>query len=171
MKAGTIGHIGCTSFFPSKILGCFGDGGAIFTNDDALARDMSAITTHGWHVKYRPELIGVNSRLDTLQAAVLRVKLGHIDEYADLRCKAADYYDKALAGLPGIEIPARVEYSSHVFHQYTLKLTDVDRKRFMDHMKSKGIPTLIYYPVPLHLQKAGSPLQCSGFPANAYRAQ
>lgn len=158
--AGTAGHIGCTSFFPSKVLGCFGDGGAILTDDDALARDLSAITTHGWHEKYRQELIGVNSRLDTLQAAILRVKLGHIDEYAGLRCRAADYYDQALADLPGVEIPARVPYSSHVFHQYTLKITGGDREQFRDHLRSKGIPSMVYYPVPLHMQQAYRYLGC-----------
>ncbi|MBN2480868.1 MAG: DegT/DnrJ/EryC1/StrS family aminotransferase [Bacteroidales bacterium] len=153
-KAGTIGHIGCTSFFPSKNLGCFGDGGAIFTDDDDLAQDLSAITTHGMYVKYYQDLIGVNSRLDSIQAAVLRVKLRHIDEYAGLRRKAADYYDNTLRDLQGLGLPSRVSYGTHVFHQYTIKLDGIDRTKFRDYLKSKGIPTMIYYPVPLHLQKA-----------------
>lgn len=153
-KAGTIGHIGCTSFFPSKNLGCFGDGGAIFTNDDDLARDLSAITMHGSRVKYYQDLIGVNSRLDSIQAAILRVKFQHLDEYSDLRRKVADYYDSALKELPGIELPARIGYSSHAFHQYTLKLNGIDRMQFRNFLQSKGIPTMIYYPVPLHLQRA-----------------
>lgn len=153
-KAGTIGHIGCTSFFPSKNLGCFGDGGAVFTNNDDLARDISAITTHGSRIKYYQDLIGVNSRLDSIQAAILRVKLQHLDEYSDLRRKVADYYDSVLTGLPGLELPARIGYSSHVFHQYTVKLNGIDRVQFRDFLQSKGIPTMIYYPVPLHLQRA-----------------
>ena len=153
-KAGTLGHIGCTSFFPSKNLGCYGDGGAIFTHDEVLAMKLSAITRHGTYVKYHHDLIGVNSRLDTLQAAILRIKLRYLDEYSESRQKVADFYDRALGKLEGIEIPSRVDYSTHVFHQYTLKLNGIKREAFMNHLKSKGIPTMIYYPVPLHLQKA-----------------
>ncbi|MBN1159167.1 MAG: DegT/DnrJ/EryC1/StrS family aminotransferase [Bacteroidales bacterium] len=153
-KAGTIGHVGCTSFFPSKNLGCFGDGGAIFTDDDNLAQDLAAITTHGSRVKYYQDLIGVNSRLDSIQAAILRIKLRHLDEYAGLRQRVAVYYDDMLADLPGIRLPVRTGYSTHVFHQYTIRLEGIHREQFRDYMKTKGIPTMIYYPVPLHLQKA-----------------
>lgn len=155
-KSGTIGTIGCTSFFPSKNLGCYGDGGAIFTNDDDLARDLSAITRHGMRVKYHMDMIGVNSRLDTLQAAVLRVKLKQLDDFAARRQAAAAYYDRELAGLEWLEIPARVNYSTHVFHQYTIKLRGADRDLFINYLKDRGIPAMIYYPVPLHMQKAFS---------------
>lgn len=154
--AGTIGTIGCTSFFPSKNLGCYGDGGAVFTDDDALARDLSAITRHGQHVKYYQDMIGVNSRLDTMQAAILRVKLKFIEDFTQRRQEAAAYYDRELSGLDWLEIPARAEYSNHVFHQYTIKLKGADRVSFMNYLKSKDIPSMIYYPVPLHLQKAYS---------------
>jgi len=155
VKAGTIGHIGCTSFFPSKNLGCFGDGGAIFTNDERLADDISAITHHGMRIRYHYDLIGVNSRLDTLQASILSVKLKHLDEYSRARNNAASFYDKSLGNLSGIEIPERSVFSSHVFHQYTIRLQGIDRREALQkHLESKGIPSMIYYPVPLHLQKA-----------------
>jgi len=153
-KAGTAGTIGCTSFFPSKNLGCYGDGGAIFTDDDELASKLSAITRHGMHVKYYQDLVGVNSRLDTIQAAILGVKLGHIADFAKRRQAVALHYDKALVRMPWIEIPSRVSSSTHVFHQYTIKLKGVNRESFMNYLNTKGIPSMIYYPVPLHLQKA-----------------
>ena len=153
-KAGTLGRIGSTSFFPSKNLGCFGDGGAIITNDTDLAEKMSAITHHGMRIRYHYDMTGVNSRLDTLQAAVLRVKLKYLDEYSASRNRAAKWYDLALQGLPGIEIPERSAFSTHVFHQYTLRLNGVDREALRKHLESKGIPSMVYYPVPVHLQKA-----------------
>jgi UDP-2-acetamido-2-deoxy-ribo-hexuluronate aminotransferase len=154
VKAGTIGHIGCTSFFPSKNLGCYGDGGAMFTNNEELGKKMKMIANHGQSVQYYHDVIGVNSRLDSIQAAVLRVKLRHLDEYATARQKAAAYYDKALANHPKIQIPARNTHSTHVFHQYTLVLKNADRNKLREHLASKEIPAMIYYPVPLHLQKA-----------------
>lgn len=153
-KAGTIGHIGCTSFFPSKNLGCYGDGGAIFTNDDELAIKLRIIVNHGMTVRYYHDYIGVNSRLDSLQAAILKVKLEHLDEYAAKRKTAADFYDLAFQNHPSLKIPFRYQKSSHVFHQYTLVTKDVKRKELIDHLASKGIPAMIYYPVPLHMQKA-----------------
>jgi UDP-2-acetamido-2-deoxy-ribo-hexuluronate aminotransferase len=153
-KAGTIGHIGCTSFFPSKNLGCYGDGGAIFTNDDELARQLRIIVNHGMTVRYYHDIVGVNSRLDSIQAAVLGVKLKHLDEYASRRRAAADYYDKAFAGNPKLRTPVRYNRSTHVFHQYTLVLRDIDRKGLQDFLADRGIPAMIYYPVPLHMQKA-----------------
>ena len=153
-KAGTIGHIGCTSFFPSKNLGCYGDGGAIFTNDEELAKQLRVIVNHGMVVRYYHDIVGVNSRLDSIQAAVLRVKLKYLDQYAAKRRAAADYYDKAFANISKLLPPARDSKSTHVFHQYTLLARDIDRKALIDHLNSKGIPAMIYYPVPLHLQKA-----------------
>ncbi|MGE5423975.1 MAG: DegT/DnrJ/EryC1/StrS family aminotransferase [Syntrophothermus sp.] len=153
-KAGTIGHVGCTSFFPSKNLGCYGDGGAIFTNDDELAKQLRVIVNHGMTVRYYHDYIGVNSRLDSIQAAVLRVKLAHLDEYAARRRAAADYYDKAFANHPKLKTPARYAKSNHVFHQYTLVSKDIDREGLVTYLASKEIPCMIYYPVPLHMQKA-----------------
>jgi UDP-2-acetamido-2-deoxy-ribo-hexuluronate aminotransferase len=153
-KAGTIGHIGCTSFFPSKNLGCYGDGGAIFTNDDELAKQLRIIVNHGMTVRYYHDIVGVNSRLDSIQAAVLGVKLKHLDEYASRRRAAADYYDQAFAGNPKLRTPVRYNRSTHVFHQYTLVLQGVDRKGLQDFLADRGIPAMIYYPVPLHMQKA-----------------
>lgn len=152
-KAGTIGDVGCTSFFPSKNLGCFGDGGAIFTNDDELASKMQMICNHGQSTLYYHDVIGVNSRLDSIQAAILRIKLRHLDEYAAARNAAASFYDKALAH-PKIKTPARMKNSTHVFHQYTLQLDGVDRMKLREFLATKNIPAMIYYPVPLHLQKA-----------------
>jgi dTDP-4-amino-4,6-dideoxygalactose transaminase len=154
VKGGTIGHVGCTSFFPSKNLGCYGDGGAIFTNDEAIAKKMRVICSHGSSVQYYHDEIGVNSRLDSIQAAVLRIKLRHLDEYAKARQKAAAFYDKAFANNPKIKTPERSKNSTHVFHQYTLVLNGVDRNKLREHLASKDIPAMIYYPVPLHLQKA-----------------
>lgn len=153
-KSGTIGHVGCTSFFPSKNLGCYGDGGAIFTNDDELAKQLRVMVNHGMTVRYYHDYIGVNSRLDSIQAAVLDVKLGHLDEYNDARRKAADFYDKAFANNPKIKTPVRAKNSTHVFHQYTLVTSDVDRNALVDHMGQNNVPAMIYYPVPLHMQKA-----------------
>ncbi len=154
VKAGTIGHVGCTSFFPSKNLGCYGDGGAIFTNDDELAKKIRVICSHGSAVQYYHDEIGVNSRLDSMQAVVLRIKLRHLDEYAKARQKAAAFYDKAFANNPKITTPVYSKNSTHVFHQYTLVLNGVDRQKLRDHLAGKDIPAMIYYPVPLHLQKA-----------------
>jgi UDP-2-acetamido-2-deoxy-ribo-hexuluronate aminotransferase len=153
-KAGTIGTVGCTSFFPSKNLGCYGDGGAIFTNDDALAAKIRMIANHGQSVQYVHDSIGVNSRLDSIQAAILRIKLRDLDNYAAARNKAADYYDKAFANYPKLITPARAKYSNHVFHQYTLQLKGVDRNALREYLSSKEIPAMIYYPIPLHMQKA-----------------
>jgi UDP-2-acetamido-2-deoxy-ribo-hexuluronate aminotransferase len=155
-KAGTMGIAGCTSFFPSKNLGCYGDGGAIFTNDDELANKMRIIANHGMKVRYHYDLIGVNSRLDTIQAAILREKLRYLDKYNRARQAAADYYDNAFKDIDRITVPARVSYSAHIFHQYTVKLNDTDRQQMQEFLKSKGIPAMIYYPVPLHRQKAFS---------------
>lgn len=153
-KSGTIGHVGCTSFFPSKNLGCYGDGGAIFTNDDELARQLRIIVNHGMTVRYYHDYVGVNSRLDSIQAAVLRVKLDHLDEYASRRRKAADFYDQAFDNHPKLKIPSRYSKSSHVFHQYTLVTKDTDRQELIRYLNSRGVPAMVYYPVPLHLQKA-----------------
>lgn len=153
-KLGTIGTIGCTSFFPSKNLGCFGDGGAIFTNDDDLAIKLKQITNHGSKVKYFHDEIGVNSRLDSIQAAILNVKLKYLDKYILERQKAANYYDNAFKNNTKIQVPTRDKKSTHVFHQYTLQLNGIDRDGLKEHLNSKGIPAMIYYPYPLHLQKA-----------------
>jgi len=152
-KAGTMGHIGCTSFFPTKNLGCFGDGGAIFTNDTELAGKLSAITHHGMRVRYYYDLTGVNSRLDTIQAAILRVKLRHLDDYSAARNYAATWYDMNLRGLQGIKTPERSPFSTHVFHQYTLQV-DGSRDELKKFLESRDIPAMIYYPVAGHLQKA-----------------
>jgi UDP-2-acetamido-2-deoxy-ribo-hexuluronate aminotransferase len=153
-KAGTIGTIGCTSFFPSKNLGCYGDGGAMYTNDDELAKKLRMIASHGQSVQYVHDVLGVNSRLDTIQAVVLKAKLKHLDEYASARNKAAAYYDKALANHPKIKTPVRAKKSTHVFHQYTLQLKDVDRTKLREQLAERGIPAMIYYPIPLHQQNA-----------------
>lgn len=154
VKAGTIGDIGCTSFFPSKNLGCYGDGGAMYTNSDELAEKMRIIANHGQAALYYHDSIGVNSRLDSIQAAILRIKLRHLDEYAAARNRVAEYYDKAFANHPKLTIPTRAKNSTHVFHQYTLQLSGADRMALKDFLATKGIPSMIYYPVPLHLQKA-----------------
>lgn len=153
-QAGTIGDIGCTSFFPSKNLGCYGDGGAIFTNNDELAATMRAVANHGMVVRYHHDRIGVNSRLDSIQAAVLDAKLPHLDEYIASRQQAAAYYDKAFAGNNKLLIPGRQAHSTHVFHQYTLRVVGSDRDRLREGLAEKGIPAMIYYPIPLHQQKA-----------------
>jgi dTDP-4-amino-4,6-dideoxygalactose transaminase len=153
-KSGTIGDIGCTSFFPSKNLGCYGDGGALFTNSDQLAEKLSYIVNHGMQRRYYHDYIGVNSRLDTIQAAILKVKLQYLDSYISSRQKAALYYDNAFANEPKLKIPARYAKSSHVFHQYTLQAIDFSRDELINFLQAKQIPAMIYYPVPLHLQKA-----------------
>jgi dTDP-4-amino-4,6-dideoxygalactose transaminase len=154
LALGTLGTVGCTSFFPSKNLGCMGDGGAIFTRDAALAERIRMVANHGQKVKYRHDVVGCNSRLDTLQAAVLRVKLRHLDGYAAARQAAADRYDAGLAGVPGIQTPVRRPESTHVFHQYTLRVAHGRRDALSEHLKDLGIPTMIYYPLPLHRQLA-----------------
>jgi len=153
-KAGTIGHIGCTSFFPSKNLGCYGDGGAIFTNDDALAAQLRVVVNHGMAVRYYHDYVGVNSRLDSIQAAILDIKLKHLDEYAEARRYAANYYNKAFAASDKLKTPVTAPFTNHVFHQYTLVTHCINRQKLMEHLQAKGISSAIYYPVPLHLQKA-----------------
>ncbi len=154
-KAGTIGHVGATSFFPSKNLGCYGDGGAIFTNDDALAHTIRGIVNHGMYVRYHHDVVGVNSRLDSIQAAVLNTKLFLLDGYNAARQNAARKYSKAFEGHKNIIAPTICDICDcHVFHQYTLRIIDGDRNGLMDYLLSKGIPCAIYYPIPLHLQKA-----------------
>ena len=156
-KAGTIGHAGATSFFPSKNLGAFGDGGAIMTNDDELATKMRMIVNHGQSKRYYHDSIGVNSRLDAMQAAILKVKLKYLDDYNKARRIVADRYDEAFSKSDKVTIPLRSEFSTHVFHQYTIKLADgVDRDGLNTFLAERGIPSMIYYPVPNHLQKAYS---------------
>ncbi len=152
VKTGSMGLISCTSFFPSKNLGCYGDGGAIFTNDDALAETLKMIANHGQKVRYYHEMVGCNSRLDSIQAAILRIKLRRLDEYCDARRKAADYYDQAFANHPNIKTPYRAPYSHHVFHQYTLQLEGVDRDAVNKMLAERNVPSMIYYPVPCHKQ-------------------
>lgn len=153
-KLGTIGDIGTTSFFPSKNLGCYGDGGALFTNSDALAKIMTSITNHGMSVKYYHDTIGVNSRLDSIQAAILQVKLKYLDKYNKARQSVADYYDNIFKDINEIEIPSRNKASSHIFHQYTIKVKNEFRDELKKYLQDKAIPAMIYYPVPMHLQKA-----------------
>jgi len=154
-KVGTIGHVGATSFFPSKNLGCYGDGGAIFTNDDALAHTIRGIVNHGMYVRYHHDVVGVNSRLDSIQAAVLNAKLPLLDSYNAARQNAARSYSKAFEGHKNIIAPMICDSCDcHVFHQYTLRIIDADRNALLDHLMSKGIPCAIYYPIPLHSQKA-----------------
>lgn len=152
-KTGTIGDIGCTSFYPSKNLGAFGDGGAMFTNDDVLAEKLKMIASHGQRIRYYHDVVGCNSRLDTIQAAILDIKLKHLDNYIAARIKAADAYDAAFSGHPKIKIPFRAGNNKHVFHQYTLILEDVDRDGLHTYLASRHIPSMIYYPVPAHRQK------------------
>ena len=159
VPAGSMGTIGITSFFPSKNLGCYGDGGALFTNDEALAKKIKMISNHGQEKKYYHDIIGVNSRLDTVQAAILSVKLKYLNQYIKSRQEAAVFYDKALGNHTQFSIPKRTASSSHVFHQYTLKLNQGNRDEFKKFLESKGIPTMVYYPVPIHLQKAFEALE------------
>jgi len=153
-RAGTIGHIGCTSFFPSKNLGCMGDGGAMFTNDEQLAKRLKMIANHGQSIQYHHDDIGVNSRLDTLQAAILDVKLKTLDACEKNRNHVAEQYDKAISQIPNFTIPKRVAKSTHVFHQYTIKCEGINRDALRQYLAENEIPSMIYYPIPLHLQKA-----------------
>lgn len=152
-KAGAIGTVGSTSFFPSKNLGCYGDGGALFTNDESLAERMKMIANHGQKERYYHEMVGCNSRLDGIQAAVLNVKLPLLDRYIAARVKAADFYDSAFQNNPQIKVPYRAPYSTHVFHQYTLQLEGIDRDALSEYLSAQQIPATIYYPVPAHRQK------------------
>jgi UDP-2-acetamido-2-deoxy-ribo-hexuluronate aminotransferase len=154
-KAGTIGHVGATSFFPSKNLGCYGDGGAIFTNDDDLAHTLRGIVNHGMYIRYHHDVVGVNSRLDSIQAAILNVKLPFLDNYSAARQEAARKYTKAFEGHKNIVAPIICDNCDcHVFHQYTLRIVNANRDGLMQYLLDKGIPCAIYYPIPLHLQKA-----------------
>jgi UDP-2-acetamido-2-deoxy-ribo-hexuluronate aminotransferase len=151
-KAGTMGDIGCTSFFPSKNLGCYGDGGAMYTNDAHLAANLKKIANHGQVIKYHHEIVGCNSRLDTIQAAILKIKLKDLDNYCSTRQEVAAYYDNAFAAIPQITIPVRQSNSTHVFHQYTVKLNSIDREAMVNYLSEQGIPSMIYYPLPAHKQ-------------------
>jgi dTDP-4-amino-4,6-dideoxygalactose transaminase len=153
-KTGTIGHIGSTSFFPSKNLGCYGDGGALMTNDDELAKKMIMIANHGQEKKYHHKVLGCNSRLDTIQATILNIKLSYLDEYSSARNAMATFYDEALSTIDELEIPARQINSTHVFHQYTLKVKNGKRNELQKYLANKGIPSMIYYPIPLYKQEA-----------------
>lgn len=153
-KAGTIGDIGTTSFFPSKNLGCYGDGGALYTNDDSLALKLRSFANHGMKVRYHHDDIGINSRLDSIQAAILRVKLKHLSQFNAARRAVADYYDKAFNVCQSILVPERVTYSSHIFHQYTIRVTNGKRDELKRYLESMNIPSMIYYPGPLHTQAA-----------------
>lgn len=153
-KSGSIGHVASTSFFPSKNLGCYGDGGALFTSDEAIAKKLRRVCNHGSEVRYYHEVVGVNSRLDSLQAAILGIKLKHLDEYAAARGRAAAFYDAALSGLEHVHTPERSPNSTHVFHQYTLRVTGGHRDGLKKHLEANGVPAMIYYPVPCHLQTA-----------------
>lgn len=154
MKSGTIGTVGCTSFFPSKNLGCYGDGGAMFTRDETLAEQLRMIANHGQREKYRHAVIGCNSRLDAIQAAILDVKLQHLADYTAARQQAAAYYDKHLQGIPHLTTPMRLASSTHVYHQYTLRVGGGLRDALRAHLASVGIPSMVYYPLPLHHQDA-----------------
>jgi len=151
-QTGTIGHIGCTSFFPSKNLGCYGDGGALYTQDAQLAEKIRMIANHGQKVKYVHEVVGCNSRLDALQAAILRVKLQKLNSYIAARQAVAATYDAAFQNIASLSIPARNSCSTHVFHQYTLKVHNGQREALQQHLQSLGVPTMIYYPIPAHKQ-------------------
>ena len=154
VHAGTIGDFGCTSFFPSKNLGCFGDGGAIMTNSDELANLCHSIVNHGMKVRYYHDHVGVNSRLDTIQAAILNVKLSNLEGYNKARQQAATFYDNAFGNNDKLTIPARNPQSTHIFHQYTILVKGVSRDELKTHLESKAIPAMVYYPVPLHMQNA-----------------
>ncbi|WKL45054.1 DegT/DnrJ/EryC1/StrS aminotransferase family protein [Flavobacterium sp. ZE23DGlu08] len=153
-KTGTIGHIGSTSFFPSKNLGCYGDGGALMTNDDELAQKMRMIANHGQEKKYYHKVLGCNSRLDTLQATILNIKLRHLDNYSQARNKMASHYDTVFAGIKELQVPVRQFNSTHVFHQYTMKVKNDKRDELQKFLSEKGIPSMIYYPLPLYKQEA-----------------
>jgi UDP-2-acetamido-2-deoxy-ribo-hexuluronate aminotransferase len=154
VKTGTIGHIGSTSFFPSKNLGCYGDGGALMTNDDTLAQKMRMIANHGQEKKYYHKVIGCNSRLDTIQAVILNIKLNYLDQYSTARNKMASYYDEAFYAIQELEVPARQHNSTHVFHQYTMKVKNGKRNELQQYLLELGIPSMIYYPLPLYKQEA-----------------
>ena len=154
--AGTIGHLGCTSFYPTKNLGCYGDGGAMFTRDEPMAQKMRMLANHGMQKRYYHDMIGVNSRLDSLQAAILNVKLPHLDAYNESRRKAADQYDERLKNIENIIIPTRVPWSEHVFHQYTIRVLNGRRDELQNYLSAQKIPSMIYYPVPMHEQAAFS---------------
>jgi UDP-2-acetamido-2-deoxy-ribo-hexuluronate aminotransferase len=153
-KAGTIGTVGTTSFFPSKNLGCYGDGGALFTYDEVLAKKIRSIANHGMKAKYQYEHIGINSRLDTIQAAILNVKLKYLDKFNESRRKLADYYDKALSGCKSLILPFRAGYSTHIFHQYTVRVKDDKRDELRKYLESVNVPSMVYYPGPVHNQNA-----------------
>jgi UDP-2-acetamido-2-deoxy-ribo-hexuluronate aminotransferase len=153
-KTGTLGDIGCTSFFPSKNLGCYGDGGAIMTNNDELADKMRMVANHGQSKRYYHDTVGINSRLDSLQAAILNIKLAHLDEYNKARASAAAHYDKVFRKIKGLVVPLRQKNSTHVFHQYTLRVKEGRREDLQKHLGELGIPSMIYYPVALYEQKA-----------------
>lgn len=153
-KAGTLGNAGTTSFFPSKNLGCYGDGGAVYTNDDELAGKIRSIANHGMKVRYQYMDVGVNSRLDTLQASILSIKLKHLDNFNNARRAAADYYDRVLSSCPELLIPERTPYSSHIFHQYTVRVKNDKRDELKKYLADRNIPSMVYYPGPLHMQKA-----------------
>ena len=153
-KAGTIGHIGTTSFFPSKNLGCYGDGGALYTNDENYANKIRSIANHGMQVRYQYDDVGINSRLDTIQAAILRVKLKHLSEFNTKRQAVAELYDRAFKECTSLSVPERAKYSSHIFHQYTIRVMNGRRDELKRYLESKNIPSMIYYPGPLHMQKA-----------------
>ncbi len=161
-KAGTIGHIGCTSFFPSKNLGCYGDGGAMMTDDDQMAAQLRMVANHGQSRLYYHDAIGVNSRLDAIQAVILDLKLKHLDEYNAARLHAADRYDAAFASVPHLKTPSRNPNSTHVFHQYTLQVVERDRADLQKFLAEKGVPSMIYYPVPLYKQSAYAPFWSGG---------
>ena len=153
-KAGTIGHIGTTSFFPSKNLGCYGDGGALYTNDEVYAKKLRSLANHGMKIRYHYDDIGVNSRLDTIQAAILRVKLKYLSEFNAARKAVAGHYDKAFEKCASIAVPERVTFSSHIFHQYTIRVKNGLRDDLKKFLETKNIPSMVYYPGPLHMQKA-----------------
>jgi UDP-2-acetamido-2-deoxy-ribo-hexuluronate aminotransferase len=165
-NTGTIGHIGTTSFFPSKNLGCYGDGGAMFTNDDEIAKNLKMISNHGQQVKYYHKIIGCNSRLDSIQAAILNIKLKNLDDYSASRNKMAEEYDRNFSKIPELSIPKRQYNSTHVFHQYTLKVKSELRTNLIDYLKVNNIPVMIYYPVPLYKQEAFSDFVMNGFNIN-----
>ncbi|MEG2339176.1 MAG: DegT/DnrJ/EryC1/StrS family aminotransferase, partial [Odoribacter sp.] len=161
---GCMGNMGTTSFFPSKNLGGYGDGGAIFTNDDDLAQKAKMIANHGQRIKYHHDMIGCNSRLDTLQAAILNVKLRYLNDYKIARNSAADYYDRALNGIDGLILPHRKSNCTHVFHQYTIRVTNDRRDALKAFLQEEGIPSMIYYPIPLHQQKGYQKVNTASFP-------
>ena len=154
VQAGTMGDVGTTSFFPSKNLGCYGDGGAMFTNDATLAEKLHMIANHGQKKKYHHHIVGVNSRLDTMQAAILKVKLPHLDRYSDARNQVADRYDAAFNGHTHIKIPVRSNYSTHAFHQYTIQVEGASRDELKSYLAERGVPSMVYYPLALHQQEA-----------------